>query len=644
MTEETAEKMEAKPDGSESYTAKDIQVLSGLEGVRKRPAMYIGDTGKRGLHHLIFEIVDNSIDEALAGYCKNIEVILHKNGFISVRDDGRGIPTEIHPQTGKSALETISLTLHAGGKFDKKAYQVSGGLHGVGTSVVNALSERMEIEVHRSGKRFNQSCERGKLVSAAKETGATTYRGTIVKFKPDAQIFQTTELDYDYLKDRFLELAFLNPKITFKFIDERTEPNKEETYHYEGGLAAFAEHLNRARNKLHVPYFFHKKTDNVDVEFAIQYTDAFNELIYSFVNDIRTVEGGTHVVGFRMALTRALNEYMHSSKIVKDTEKRITGDDAAEGITAVVAVKVMEPQFEGQTKTKLGNSEVKGIVDSVVYEALLTYLNETPDVAKRISQKVLNSLEAREAAQKAKDLIRRKNVFETSVLPGKLADCESEDPTLSELYIVEGDSAGGSMKMARDRKHQAVLPLRGKILNVEKAQLAKILASAEIRAIILSLGCGFGEDFNLQKMRYHKIVIATDADVDGSHIRTLLLTLFYRYFKPVVEAGYIYIATPPLYKVWKGKVVKYAYSDNEKDKLVAEMGDPSIQRYKGLGEMNPDQLWDTTINPENRTLKKVSIEDAMKADELFDILMGEEVEPRRRFIEENAKAVQNLDI
>jgi DNA gyrase subunit B len=512
-------------------------------------------------------------------------------------------------------------------------------------SVVNALSERMEIEVHRSGRKFHQSCERGKLVSPAKDLGETTYRGTIIRFKPDAQIFSTTELDYDYLKDRFMELAFLNKVITIKFKDERATPPKEEAYHFDGGIAAFAEHLNKARNKLNAPFYFHKSLDNVDVEFAIQYTDAYSELIYSFVNDIRTVEGGTHVVGFKTAITRTFNEYLHSSKIVKDAEKKITGDDAIEGMTAVISVKVGEPQFEGQTKTKLGNGEVKGIVDSVTYEAFLTYLNENPEPAKRISQKVLNSLEAREAAQKAKDLIRRKNVFETSVLPGKLADCESEDPKNSEIYIVEGDSAGGSMKQARDRKHQAVLPLRGKILNVEKAPINKILVNEEIKAIILSLGCGFGEDFNVEKTRYHKIVIATDADVDGSHIRTLLLTLFYRYFKPIIEKGYIYIATPPLYKIWKGKTIRYAYNDAEKDGVVKEMGDSlSIQRYKGLGEMNPEQLWETTINPENRTLRKVTIEDAMKADELFDILMGEEVEPRKKFIEEYAREVKNLDI
>jgi DNA gyrase subunit B len=632
-------------DGSESYTAKDIQVLTGLEGVRKRPAMYIGDTGKSGLHHLVYEIVDNAIDESLAGYCKNIEVTLHADGSVSVKDDGRGIPTGIHPQTGKSTLEVISLTLHAGAKFEKNVYKVSGGLHGVGMSVVNALSERMEIEVHRGGKKYHQSCARGKLVSPAKEAGATTYRGTVVRFKPDPQIFSVTEYDFDFLRERFMELAFLNKTITIKFTDERASPPRAESFHYEGGVVEFVQHMNKARNALHVPFYYHKQADGVDVEFAIQYTESYSELLYSFVNNIRTVEGGTHVSGFRAALTRTMNEYLHSSKQIKEEETKVSGDDAAEGLTAVLSVKIPEPQFEGQTKTKLGNGEVKGIVDSITYEALLTYLEENPNSAKPISLKVLNSLEAREAAQKAKDLIRRKNIFETSVLPGKLADCESEDAAKSELYIVEGDSAGGSMKQARDRQYQAVLPLRGKILNVEKAPINKMLMSEEIKAIILSLGAGFGEDFNIDKMRYHKVVIATDADVDGSHIQTLLLTLFYRYFKVVIEKGYIYIATPPLYKVWRAKDVRYAYSDMEKDKLAHDMGSGvSIQRYKGLGEMNPEQLWDTTINPENRTLKKVTIEDAMRADELFDVLMGEKVEPRRKFIEDYAREVKNLDI
>ncbi|MBI2079145.1 DNA topoisomerase (ATP-hydrolyzing) subunit B [Candidatus Micrarchaeota archaeon] len=634
-------------DGSENYTAENIQVLEGLEGIRKRPAMYIGDVGKRGLHHLIFEIVDNSIDESLAGYCKNIEVILTKEGGISVKDDGRGIPTDIHPKTGKSALEVVITTLHAGGKFEKKAYQVSGGLHGVGMGVVSALSESMEAEVHRNGKVYRQKYERGKATTQVEVIGDTTHRGTIVRFKPDSLVFKEIVFDIEYIQERLMELAFLNKGLKIVLRDERVEPVKEENFYYEGGLVQFVEYLNKARNKLHTPFYYQKKADGIDVEVALQYTDSYNEMIYSFVNDIKTIEGGTHLVGFKTAITRTINEYLkeYGNGKGKKEEKRASGDDSVEGLTAVISVKVPEPQFEGQTKTKLGNSEVKGIVDSVTYELFKTYLEENPDAGKRVLDKVTNAIEAREAAQKAKELIRRKNVFETSILPGKLADCSEEDATKTELYLVEGDSAGGSSKMARDRQTQSILPLRGKILNVEKAPIHKVLSSEEIRAIVLTLGCGFGEDFDLSKLRYHKVVIMTDADVDGSHIRTLLLTLFYRHFRKVVEAGYIYIAQPPLYKIWKSKGVKYAYSDSEKDSVVQGMGGGvSIQRYKGLGEMNPEQLWETTMSPENRTLKKVTIEDAMKADELFTILMGEEVPPRREFIEAYAKEVKNLDV
>ncbi len=632
-------------DGSDEYTAKDIQVLEGLEGVRRRPAMYIGDTSKRGLHHLIYEIVDNSIDEALAGYCKNVWITLHNDGSASVKDDGRGIPTEIHPQTGKSTLETISLTLHAGGKFEKKAYRVSGGLHGVGMSVVNALSERMEIEVHRNGKIFYQSCAYGKLLTPAKEVGQSNWRGTVIRFKPDQKIFSAVEFDYEYLKERFMELAFLNKEITLLFRDEREEKVKEEKYHYEGGLNQFVEHLNKARTKIHEPFYYNKRSNSTDVEYALQYSESYNDMVYTFVNDIKTIEGGTHLIGFKTAITRSLNEYGRSNKILKNENAKFSGDDVLEGLTAVVSIKLPEPQFEGQTKTKLGNSEVKGIVDSIVYDSFITYLEENPEPARRILAKVMNTMEAREAAQKAKDLIRRKNIFETSILPGKLADCEEEDPAKSELFFVEGESAGGSSKMARDRRYQAILPLKGKILNVEKAPLHKTLTSEEIKSIILSLGCGIKEDFDIKKLRYHKCVIMTDADVDGSHIRTLILTLFYRYFKQVIEAGYIYIAQPPLYKVSKGKNIRYAYSDGEKDAIVKELGESvSIQRYKGLGEMNPEQLWETTMDPERRTLKKVMIDDAMKADELFTILMGDEVEPRRQFIEAHANNVKNLDI
>lgn len=629
-------------DGSEQYTAKDIQVLEGLEGVRKRPAMYIGDISKRGLHHLIYEIVDNSVDEALAGYCKNISIKLRKDGACTVKDDGRGIPTDTHPKTGKSALETVSGTLHAGGKFEKSVYKVSGGLHGVGMSVVNALSEWMELGVHRNGKIYGLRYDYGKSTQSVQILGDTNYRGTIISFKPDGKIFQITEFDFDYLKERMMELAFLNKGLRIVLEDEKD--GRREEFYYEGGIVEFVGFLNKAKNKIHPPFYLQKKAGDTDVEFAIQYTDSYNETIYSFVNDIKTIEGGTHLIGFRTALTRCVNDYIKSNKLVKD-DRKISGDDALEGLTAVISVKIPEPQFEGQTKTKLGNSEVRGIVDSIVFDALKTYMEEHPDDGKKISSKILSAAEAREAAQKAKELIRRKNVFETSVLPGKLADCSEEDPSKCEIYLVEGDSAGGSSKMARDRRFQAILPLRGKILNVEKAAMHRVLMSEEIKNIVLSLGAGFKDDFDIKKLRYHKIVIMCDADVDGAHIRTLLLTLFYRYFKSIVESGYVYIAQPPLYKVKKGKSENYVYSDDELAKLIQQIGDGcDIQRYKGLGEMNPKQLWDTTMNPENRTLKKVTIQDAIKADELFTILMGEEVEPRREFIQAHAATVTNLDI
>jgi len=623
------------------YTAKEIQVLSGLDGVRKRPGMYIGDTYKRGLHHLVYEIVDNSVDEALAGHCKNIQVVLNKDGSATIKDDGRGIPVDTH-SSGKSALEVVSSSLHAGGKFEKKAYKVSGGLHGVGMSVVNALSEWMKIEVHRDGKIHAVEYSRGKITSHAAVLGDTSDRGTRVTFKPDATIFQSVEFDYDYLKERIMELAFLNKGLRITLSDERD--GKKEEFYYEGGIVQFVGHLNQARNKLHEPLHFTKKTDHVEVEVALQYTDSYNEMIYSFVNDIKTIEGGTHLAGFRTAVTRAVNDYAKSNKLVKE-EHKITGDDAIEGATAIISLKIPEPQFEGQTKTKLGNSEVKGYVDSIVYDALKTYFEEHPQDAKKVLGKVINAMEAREAAQKAKDLIRRKNVFESSVLPGKLADCSEEDPAKSEIYFVEGDSAGGSSKMARDRRTQAILPLRGKILNVEKAPTHKVLTSEEIKNIVVSIGAGFKDDFDVKKVRYHKIIIMTDADVDGSHIRTLILTLFYRYFKPIIEHGYLYIAQPPLYRIQKAKHIEYAYSDVQLAEVVKRIGEgTNIQRYKGLGEMNPSQLWDTTMNPETRTLKKVTIEDAMVADELFTILMGDQVEPRKQFIEQHASLVKNLDI
>ncbi len=626
------------------YTAKDIQVLIGLEGVRKRPAMYIGDISKRGLHHLVQELIDNGIDEALAGHCKNIEVTVYKDGSVSVSDDGRGIPVDVHPKTGQSALEVVSTSLHSGGKFEKKAYKVSGGLHGVGLSVVNALSEWMEIHVLRDGKIHRQSYSRGKATSPVVELGPTDKHGTHIKFKPDAEIFTTTEMDSEYIKERLMELAFLNKGLKIVLVTEAT--GAKEEFCYEGGISQFVEYLNKTKQtKLHAVFHYQKEVDGVDCEIAFQYTDSYSPMIYSFVNDIKTIEGGTHVSGFKTALTRALNEYLGSSKHFKNGEKKVSGDDALEGLTAIVSVKVPEPQFEGQTKTKLGNSEVKGIADSISYDSIHAYLEENPEVGKNIGQKVLSSLEAREAAQKAKELIRRKNVFESSVLPGKLTDCSEEDPSKTELYLVEGDSAGGSARQARDNRFQAILPLRGKILNVEKAPINKVLTSEEIRAIVLSLGCGFGEDFDLKKLRYHKTVIMTDADVDGSHIRTLLLTLFYRHFKSLVENGYLYIAQPPLYRIKKGKSMEYAYSDEELGKKQQLLGDGcELQRYKGLGEMNPDQLWETTMDPAVRTLKRVTIEDAMKADELFSLLMGEAVEPRREFIELNAIKVKNLDV
>jgi DNA gyrase subunit B len=623
------------------YTAKEIQVLEGLEGVRRRPGMYIGDTSKRGLHHLIFEITDNSIDEALAGHCSKITVDLHKDGSVTIKDNGRGIPADQH-SSGKSALEVVASSLHAGGKFSKKAYKVSGGLHGVGMSVVNALSEWMNLEVHRDGKRYTIGFARGKLAEEFKVAGDTDARGTYVTFKPDSSIFTVTDFDYDYLKERFMELAFLNKGLRMVISDERT--GRTDEFFYEGGIKEFVEHLNKSRNALHPAFYFDKVSEQVEIEVALQYTDSYNEMLYSFVNNIKTIEGGTHVTGFRTALTRVINDYVRSNKIVKE-ERKITGDDAIEGLTAVISARVAEPQFEGQTKTKLGNSEVRGAVDSLVFDMLKTYLEEHPDDAKNIAAKIINSMEAREAAQKAKDLIRRKTVFESSLLPGKLADCSEQDPEKAELYLVEGDSAGGSSKQARDRTFQAILPLKGKILNVEKAPMHKVFTSEEIKNIVLSIGAGFRDDFDLGKARYHKIIIMTDADVDGSHIRTLILTLFYRYFKPIIEKGYLYIAQPPLFRIAKGKNMKYAYNETELEALVSEFGQgANIQRYKGLGEMNPSQLWETTLDPETRTLQKVTIDDAMLADELFSVLMGDAVEPRRQFIEQNAVYVKNLDV
>jgi DNA gyrase subunit B len=623
------------------YTAESIQILEGLEAVRKRPAMYIGDTGKRGLHHLVYEVLDNSIDEHLAGYGKNIGVTIHNDGSVSVMDEGRGVPVERHA-SGKSALEVVMTILHAGGKFEKNAYKVSGGLHGVGVSVVNALSDEMSVEVHRDGKVWLQTYAKGIPQCGVKAVGDTNRTGTTVRFKPDGKIFQTTEFEYNYLRERIMELAFLNAGLKIVIKDERT--GQQEEFHYEGGIKQFVEHLNKSRGRLHPPFYIQKTTDSVEIQLSMQYTDGYSENIYSFVNDIKTIEGGTHVAGFKSALTRVINDYVKGHKSLKE-DKHISGDDVLEGLTAIISIKIPEPQFEGQTKTKLGNAEVKGIVDSLAYDSLKTYMEENPHDSKAMIQKVMSSMEAREAAQKAKDLIRRKSVFESSILPGKLADCEEKDPAKSEIFLVEGDSAGGSSKQSRDRRHQAILPLKGKILNVEKAPLHKVLSSEEIRAIVLSVGAGFGDDFDLAKCRYHKIIIASDADVDGSHIRTLILTLFYRHFKPIIEKGYLYIATPPLYRIKTGKTIRYAYSDQELQEVLRQIGEKAdIQRYKGLGEMNPEQLWETTMDPERRTLKRVNIEDGMEADALFSVLMGEEVEPRKEFIVQYAKQVKNLDI
>ena len=624
------------------YSAKSIQVLEGLEAVRKRPAMYIGDTGERGLHHLVFEVVDNSIDEALAGFAKNVEVSIGEGSVITVTDDGRGIPVEMHEEMKKSALEVVMTILHAGGKFDNKSYKVSGGLHGVGVSVVNALSEWLEVEVKRDGKLYKQKDERGKPVAPVKEVGKIEGSGTKVRFKPDQQIFPDIEFHFDILANRMRELAFLNKGLRIVIKDEvsgETEDNK-----YDGGLVSFGEFINKNKAPITKPIYFEKTDGEVTVEVAMQYNEGYADNIYTFANNINTIEGGFHLVGFRSALTRTMNDYAAANN-GKKGEVKISGDDLKEGLAAVISVKLPRPQFEGQTKTKLGNSEVKGIVESIVNEKLKAFMEENPADARKMMEKATSAAHAREAAQKARELVRRKGAMESGVLPGKLADCSEEDPAKSEIYVVEGDSAGGSAKQGRDRKFQAILPLRGKILNVEKAQIAKILGSDGIRTLISALGTGFGEDFDIKKLRYHKIVIMTDADVDGAHIRTLLLTLFFRYLRELVDRGHIFIAQPPLYKVKKGKNEVYAYSDAEKDKLLSEWGEGTVtQRYKGLGEMNPEQLWSTTMDTANRILLQVTVEDAVKADEMFTILMGDAVEPRKLFIEQHAREVKNLDV
>jgi DNA gyrase subunit B len=653
---------------SNEYSAKNINVLKGLEAVRKRPAMYIGDVSARGLHHLVNEVVDNSIDEALAGYADYIEVIINKDESITVTDNGRGIPVDMHPVEKRSALEVVMTILHAGGKFDKNTYKVSGGLHGVGVSVVNALSEWLKVEVKRDGKIYFQEYRRGQALKPVKEIGKAKKNesGTTTTFMPDKEIFKVTTFKFDTLAERMRELAYLNKNISIKIKDQRNG-GEEETFHFKGGLIEFVKYLDETREPLHKTVYIEGEKDNTPIEAAFQYNSSYSENIFSYVNDINTSEGGTHLVGFKTALTRTLNNYAAKNNLIKEGKISLTGDDFREGLTAVISVKVAEPQFEGQTKTKLGNSETKSAVETLVGEKLSEYLEENPSVGKKIIEKCLRAAEAREAARKARDLARRKNALDSMNLPGKLADCSITDPEHCEIYIVEGDSAGGSAKQGRDRRFQAILPLRGKILNVEKAKLNKILENNEIKAIISAVGAGLGSDFDQNKSRYGKVILMTDADVDGSHIRTLLLTFFYRHMKDLITAGKVYIAQPPLYKIKKGKEEHYAFDDNERDEIlkrfkvngkekespeelieeVIEEGSVKgvvISRYKGLGEMNPEQLWETTMNPETRTVLQVTLESAATADKIFETLMGDDVEPRREFIEKNAKYVRNLDV
>lgn len=628
-----------------AYEAEQIQVLEGLEAVRKRPGMYIGSTGSKGLHHLVWEVVDNSIDEALVGVCKNINITIHPDNSISNEDDGRGFPVGIHPKLGKPAVEVALTVLHAGSKFGGGGYKVSGGLHGVGVSVVNALSEWLEVEVKRDGKIYRQRYERGIPVTELKVVGTSKSTGSKVSFKPDSQVFDELEYSFDVLEHRLKELAFLNKGIRINLKDERD--GTERTYQYDGGIISFVKHLNKNREVLHKePIYFEAKKDELDVEIALQYNDGYAESIFSFANNINTLEGGSHMSGFKTAITKVINDYARKYKFLKENDANLLGEDVREGMSCVISVKLSDPQFEGQTKTKLGNPEVRGIVDSIVSENFEAYLEENPASAKIIVEKALTAARARDAAKKARELTRRKTVLESTTLPGKLADCSERDPSLCEIYIVEGDSAGGSAKQGRDRKFQAILPLRGKILNVEKARLDKILSSEMIRAMITAFGAGISDDFNIEKMRYHKIIMMTDADVDGAHIRTLLLTFFYRYMSPLIDAGYVYIAQPPLYRVRKKNKDYYAYNDKELENVFKQIGreGATIQRYKGLGEMNAEQLWDTTMDPETRTILQVTMEDAIAADEIFTVLMGDKVEPRREFIEHNAKYVRNLDI
>lgn len=629
-----------------AYEAEQIQVLEGLEAVRRRPGMYIGSTESRGLHHLVQEVIDNSIDEAQNGHADRIDVTIHTDGSVSVRDNGRGIPVDTHPKTGRPAVETVMTVLHAGGKFgDDSGYKATGGLHGVGVAVVNALSEWVVVEVQRNGAVYQQRYARGIPQTELTKIGKSSSTGTLTHFKPDAEVFETVEFVADNVLARLRELAFLNRGVQIYFFDERS--GREARFQYEGGIVSFVEHLNKAREAMNKEVIFIERTaDDVQVEIAIQYNDGYNEHILSFANNIHTIEGGTHLSGFRSGLTRTINDYARRQGMLKEGEENLTGDDAREGCTAVLSIRIHDPQFEGQTKTKLGSSQARGAVETALVEGLSTYLEENPADAKRIIDKAIQAARAREAARKARELTRRKNALEGTSLPGKLADCSLTDPELCELYIVEGDSAGGTAKQGRDRRFQAILPLRGKILNTERARLDRIYSNNEIRAMISALGTGVGEDFDTSRARYHKVIIMTDADVDGLHIRTLLLTFFYRFMREFVEKGHIYIALPPLYQVKKGRDVRYCYSDAELDEILGTIGRQGvvIQRYKGLGEMNADQLWETTMNPQERTILQVTAEDAFAADEIMTILMGDQVEPRREFIEAYAKTVENLDV
>ncbi len=637
-----------------NYDASQIQVLEGLEAVRRRPGMYIGSTDARGLHHLVYEIVDNAIDEAMAGYCTHINVYIHLDNSITVVDNGRGIPVDIHPKTGKSALEVALTMLHAGGKFGGSGYKVSGGLHGVGLSVVNALSDELRAEVRRDGKVYRQICQKGIKITEVEVVGicGEDEHGTTITFAPDETIFDEVNYDYDTLTRRLRELAFLNAGVSITVTDERGETDRSDTFHYEGGIVEYVTYLNKNKEVLHPePIYFtaskaESEKDSASVEIAMQYNYGYNENVFTYANNINTIEGGSHLVGFRTALTRVVNDYARKYKILKDNDANLSGEDTREGLSAIISVKLTEPQFEGQTKTKLGNAYIRNMVDSAVYAGLMQYMEEHPAQAKTIVDKCLSASRAREAARKARELTRRKSVLDSAALPGKLADCSEKDPSKCELFIVEGDSAGGSAKEGRDRHFQAILPLRGKILNVEKTRLDKILGNAEIKCMITAFGAGMDAEFDESKLRYHKIICMTDADVDGSHIRTLLLTFFYRHMRPMIEKGYVYIAQPPLYLIKKGSLEKYVYSDEELNLTLDEIGRDKItvQRYKGLGEMNPEQLWDTTMDPEKRIMLQVTMDDAMLADEVFTLLMGDKVEPRREFIEQNSKLVTDLDI